>query len=1325
MSNSKTIMAAPPSAYNQATQELLNSMYLSSVKEPLRRLNQPSVNDKRRWVWELTQNAKDSIANNPDRDTVDIMIEVTDDRVVFKHNGDPFTPKAQLGLLYKYSQDKDNTQSTGRFGTGFLTTHCLSKIVSIEGDMYKDESCRDACGFSVTMYRDGLLDRELLDGIRRMNESLRFYEETSGWTTYTYDIKTESGKEAAKLGIQNFYDNIAQTMLFCPQLNSVRLNDHGHEVYIERHPVVMLEEGVFKASFTIHCPESDKVRSFVYISSNNHSEELTKRYKVPRDIRLTMAVEVDADNNIVSGSESSTHLYCALPLVGSEEQITEPVFINCLDFEPDGERQRLILDGELTTEHNIIDELTEETYTETVISECGINRLIYGDITKLFEKLVSFLSEMEYGNLYYLADGLKTVRKFKDLDDEWYFENVTEKYRSVLESYPVVKTSNSSGFKKLEDVIFVKEAKEEKDEAEGRLYSLLKSIYPNRLIDSSCQREWSARAWKGLTIWTIKELCENVSSLGNWGKLVLTDEVLKNWYNRFLALAKEDNTDNLTDYALLPDMYGDLKKYDDSDFLQNHGVSQVVLDIVSFLGYDLREHLLHGDITSISLPRECNSTSYSALINRLVKDILDESYTSDSDKLRKIAPVFSVFQSQPVWDSGFGNQRKNIWDMLIGLHPELFNAEKNLTEDHILKSAWDAADPWVIRVIMEELQDCGDLKYLPNNLGTGWLNTTLKCLAYYMSLSFDDYEIVPDQHGRFHKRSSLEIDLGVPAVLKEDIFSEIGVDLKSDLLHADIEGPSIGMTHGIDADTAATRIDKSLSSQQDKNVALFVLSIMPQNQNTGLYRQQDLIWNLAKLHFPSECAEVDSHAQIDLSSETLWSTASQLIRDNIIDIIEDAEDLDGYNQRMNGNMEASIATLNKFYSYLVQVNYDYRDLQLVPNQKGSFMRMSSLMKDDGKILEEAKNASELLLDEDDLFRNVLANVEIYPAPGKVYDVESAYAKLDKKVMDMYPNQASSPDEDYKDGVSIIVEELRHHYSETEFGNYFPLVNAKYSDVVLNIVWTSEDRQKVQNIKKRFEKLSPETQDMFLDRGADLIADLESEKQRLTIENDCLRHQLEALTDRKALESQSQRLQAENESLRRQLAAMMVGNTVGVSAVVNGGLSTEEMIAASIEAQSAVRACLTQLGFVYTQEQGDHNYSTIDGVMKDGVEYPLVVKSYKYSDAPFLLSANQWLQLMKPNSMLAVHIGGGDVIFLKLKDLLQSQDILSFSFNTENLDKANRIGELARIMHYFANVQFDFGHLLPRQYTRAGAMSDLCFEGRNHSERLVAGTNEQL
>lgn len=1296
--NSKTIMAAPPKAYDQATGDLLNRMYLSNVKDRLRQLNQPSVNDMRRWVWELIQNAKDSIANNPNRDTVDVMIDVTDERVVFKHNGDPFTPKAQLGLLYKYSQDKDNTQSTGRFGTGFLTTHCLSKIVSIEGDMYKDDTCQEACGFSVTMYRDGLLDRELLDGIKRMNQSLKFYEETYEWTTYTYEIRTDSGKEAARLGIQNFYDNIAQTMLFCPQLNTVRLNDHGNVVYIERHPVEMLAEGVEKASFSIHRPDSVTVRSFVYVSSCNHSEQLTERYKASRDIRLTMAVEVDSNNNIVSGNESTTHLYCALPLVGTEEQIHEPVFINCLDFEPDSERQRLVLVGNETTEHTVIDELTEESYTETVISECGINRLVYGDITILFDKLVSFLSETEYGNLYYLADGLKSVKKFKDLDDEWYFEQVTKKYRSTLESYPIVKIFNSSRLKKIEEVIFVKEAKESKDDTEGALYSLLKSVYPDKLIDAACQKEWSARAWKGLTIWTIKELCEDVSSFGNWGKLVLSGEALKKWYNDFLTLAKEDDAQNLIDYALLPNMYGDLKSYDEEDFLMNRGVSEVVLDIVSQLGYDLREHLLHEDITAIELPHECNSTKYSALMNRLVKDILENREISDDDKLHKVAPLFCVFQTEDVWDAGFERLRHSIWHMLNGLHAELFDTGTILNENHILKTAWESADTWIIQVIMEELEAYGHVKALPNNLGTTWLNTTLKSLANLVSLSFDGYEIVPDQNGKFHKRPELDIDLNVPSVLKHEIFKEIGVDLKSELLHSDIDGHSIGITRGINADSAATTIDTCLKKHPCDNVALFILSIMPMNQNSGLYRQQYLIWDLAKLHFPSECSGNDSHAQINLSAETLWATASELIRDNIINVIEEAGNLEDYNKRMDGNMAASIAALNKLYSYLIQVNLSYKELSIVPNQNGVFKKLSSLMSDNGSILEDAKNASELILEEDEYFRNVLANTEIVPAPDKVYDIESAYGKLDKKVMEEYPEQASSPEDNYKNGVSIIVEDLHHHYSDAEFKHLFPLMEAKYSDVVLNIVWTADDRQKVQKIKKRFEKLSPDTQEKFLDTGADVIAEMEL---------------------------QAQKLQAENDYLRRKLAGMTNGEVLEIGTEVDGSLSQEEMIAANLEAQQAVKGCLTKQGFVYTQDNCDNYYSTIDGVMKDGIEYPLVVKSHKCSDASFLLSANQWMQLIKPNSMLAVHTGGGNVCCLKLQDLLQSQDKLSFSFNTENLDKAHRIGDFARLLHYFTNVQFNFGHLMPKQYTQVDALTDLCFETRDHSETPAVGTEELL
>jgi hypothetical protein len=57
--------------------------------------------------------------------------------------------------LYKYSDGKENAESVGRFGTGFLTTDCPSKVVTIESDIWTDRSMSQKAGFRVMMYRDG------------------------------------------------------------------------------------------------------------------------------------------------------------------------------------------------------------------------------------------------------------------------------------------------------------------------------------------------------------------------------------------------------------------------------------------------------------------------------------------------------------------------------------------------------------------------------------------------------------------------------------------------------------------------------------------------------------------------------------------------------------------------------------------------------------------------------------------------------------------------------------------------------------------------------------------------------------------------------------------------------------------------------------------------------------------------------------------------------------------------------------------------------------------------------------------------------------------
>lgn len=138
MSTIKTEIAQP-SVIKGSYEKLLRKMYISNVAKRLRQLNQPSDVDRKRWVWELIQNAKDTIVSDPTRNQINVRIEIEGDIVRFRHDGNPFTSDARFGLLYKYSEDKENSESTGRFGTGFLTTHCLSKVVTIESNMYSND----------------------------------------------------------------------------------------------------------------------------------------------------------------------------------------------------------------------------------------------------------------------------------------------------------------------------------------------------------------------------------------------------------------------------------------------------------------------------------------------------------------------------------------------------------------------------------------------------------------------------------------------------------------------------------------------------------------------------------------------------------------------------------------------------------------------------------------------------------------------------------------------------------------------------------------------------------------------------------------------------------------------------------------------------------------------------------------------------------------------------------------------------------------------------------------------------------------------------------
>lgn len=206
----------------------------------------------------------------------------------------------------------------------------------------------------------------------------------------------------------------------------------------------------------------------------------------------------------------------------------------------------------------------------------------------------------------------------------------------------------------------------------------------------------------------------------------------------------------------------------------------------------------------------------------------------------------------------------------------------------------------------------------------------------------------------------------------------------------------------------------------------------------------------------------------------------------------------------------------------------------------------------------------------------------------------------------------------------------------------------------------------------------------------------------------------------------QALQERNTELENQVLRLKRQSKNDQEATVDSETSTDisknDQKEANRVAKEIVKERLENEGFSFTK--GIDGYSTIDGVFKDGLEFPLVVKSYQYQEAPLKIGANEWIQLMKPNSMFWLHFGNGKLGCLKLYELLRNQDKLSITFSTENLDVEDRLEKFAELLHYFGNVHFDFNSVNPSDYSVAQDLSDYRFDERRNEEDL-SGDDEDL
>ena len=310
-----------------------------------------------------------------------------EDSIIFQHDGCPFTGKTYLSLLYKYSEGKaKNTESTGRFGTGFLTTHSLSKVIKMEGPIIDEDGI--ICAFDVTMFRDGKDNDELIKGIQKMEKEKKFWRNKNPrWTKFKYELKTKRNKESSQLGAYSFKINIVLTMLFNQKFKKVQLKSKGINLIYEKKQEQQKEEKnkIEIISYSLNDINSNKLetRTFLHSKIDEKSKEFTEHFEKERNLIVECALEIDPINNKIICEERTPCLFCSLPLVGSEKHIL-PFILNSNDFEPSTERQEILLDG-------LDIKKDEKRNNKEIPTDVGINRYILKEVMNYLNELLNIV----------------------------------------------------------------------------------------------------------------------------------------------------------------------------------------------------------------------------------------------------------------------------------------------------------------------------------------------------------------------------------------------------------------------------------------------------------------------------------------------------------------------------------------------------------------------------------------------------------------------------------------------------------------------------------------------------------------------------------------------------------------------------------------------------------------------------------------------------------------------------------------------------------------------------------------------------------------------
>jgi len=423
------------------------------IKEHLKPILSKSNELRKRWMWELLQNASDL------GEEINTEFEFKDDKIIFRHNGKPFTLDEAFNLIMPDSTKDDESTRTksviGQFGTGFISTHILSKHIQVKG-IVEDSEDDEYFSFNFKLDRSKRKDKDFLiqsikDSEREYGESLKRitnYEPSEFNTEFTYFINETYaelvGSEAIDEGLDSFHDLIPFVFAFRPQLKRINIKDKRNGKN---------ESWIFTRE---ELDEVIKNLSLIKtVCERNGEKHCSITVGTITDEETTIAIRLKQIEKkkfeILPFPEYSPKLYCAFPMIGTSEY-NFPVVVHSESFVPNTER-----DGIEITKFN----------------KENRKRLI--EAKDAFCKLIDIAEENEWTNCFNLFN-LKKV-EIRDIESkDWFTKIIFKPLKDKLYEKKLIELNEKlelDDYRKPLKLIYIPHFDKIKDKDED----LTKSIY--------------------------------------------------------------------------------------------------------------------------------------------------------------------------------------------------------------------------------------------------------------------------------------------------------------------------------------------------------------------------------------------------------------------------------------------------------------------------------------------------------------------------------------------------------------------------------------------------------------------------------------------------------------------------------------------------------------------------------------------------------------------------------------------------------------------------------------------------------------------------------